>query len=301
MQYRDFEEARDGFTGHLATPDGEHDRAVLIFTGGEKGMLPRIRIAESFADAGICGIAVSLFGAPGLPAGADQIPLEYAENAVSWVRKQGRYKVIAAYGMSMGTIFALLAARYFPEIDKLILCAPTHVAFEGSADKKHMSGHSVATYCGADIPFVPLRLGDYKPGRYYDDERASLPVTGMWRSFRDAYDCKDREAQAALPVEGVRAEVLIAAGTADEAWDSAYSAQYLAERMQKNGKTNYRLRLFPDAGHLIGMMPSKERYPGTYRMMPLIAAMYRRLKDHKEDSLAALDSIQQEMIGFLLA
>lgn len=39
------------------------DRAVIVIMGGEQSLLPGIKIAEGFADYGITGLAVSLFGA----------------------------------------------------------------------------------------------------------------------------------------------------------------------------------------------------------------------------------------------
>lgn len=68
--------------------------------------------------------------------------------AIDTLRDMG-FKSISIYGMSMGTIFAVLAAEYFGNIDSLVLCSPTHVPFEGTlADKKTMTGRSVVTLKG---------------------------------------------------------------------------------------------------------------------------------------------------------
>jgi dienelactone hydrolase len=67
MRYLHFTVAADGFTGHIAEPEAKAAQAVIIVMGGEKSLLPGIKIAERFADYGIAGLAVSLFGADGLP------------------------------------------------------------------------------------------------------------------------------------------------------------------------------------------------------------------------------------------
>ena len=69
MRYENFTVSTDGFAGHLAEPEGGSSRAVIIIMGGEQSLLPGIKFAERFADYGITGLAVSLFGAEGLPCG----------------------------------------------------------------------------------------------------------------------------------------------------------------------------------------------------------------------------------------
>lgn len=63
MKYKDFYIKEHGFVGHMAEPDTGSDRAVIIVMGGEQSLLPGIKFAERFADYGITGLSVSLFGA----------------------------------------------------------------------------------------------------------------------------------------------------------------------------------------------------------------------------------------------
>jgi len=155
MRHEDFTMRKDGFAGHLAEPDNGSDRAVIVIMGGEQSLLPGIKFAERFADYGITGLAVSLFGCEGLPDSPDRIPLDMFIPAVKYLRERKHIERISVYGQSMGSIFAVLAAVYIGGFENLILVSPTHVPFEGTAkDKKTMSGHSVATYQGYEIPYV---------------------------------------------------------------------------------------------------------------------------------------------------
>ncbi len=54
--------------------------------GGEQSLLPGIKFAERFADYGITGLAVSLFGAEGLPEGITEVPLEMFIPAVNYLK-----------------------------------------------------------------------------------------------------------------------------------------------------------------------------------------------------------------------
>ena len=87
MKHEHFNWKEHGFVGHLAEPDEGSDKAVIVIMGGEQSLLPGIKFAERFADYGITGLAVSLFGAEGLPEGIDQVPLEMFQPAVDYLKK----------------------------------------------------------------------------------------------------------------------------------------------------------------------------------------------------------------------
>ena len=102
MRYADYTVRRDGFCGHLAEPEERGDRAVIVVMGGEQSLLPGRKIAEAFAHHGIAGLAVSLFGAEGLPAGPDRVPLELFEPAAALLDRDdlprdGYYAYVCAH------------------------------------------------------------------------------------------------------------------------------------------------------------------------------------------------------------
>lgn len=66
MRHEDFNMTQHGFVGHLAEPDVGSGRAVIVIMGGEHSLLPGVKFAQRFADYGIVGLSVSLFGAAGL-------------------------------------------------------------------------------------------------------------------------------------------------------------------------------------------------------------------------------------------
>ena len=76
LKHINFNMKEHGFVGHLAEPEQTNGKAVIVIMGGEQSFLPGIKIAERFADYGFTGLAVSLFGAEGLPDTPDRCPLE---------------------------------------------------------------------------------------------------------------------------------------------------------------------------------------------------------------------------------
>lgn len=301
MLHEDFNMKENNFVGHLAEPDCGSDRAVIVIMGGEKSILPSVKIAERFADYGFTGLAVSLYGAEGLPAAPDRCPLEMFKAAIDYLRNQKNIKHISTYGMSMGSIFAVLAAVYIGGIENVVMVSPTHVPFEGTAkDKKHMSGHSVATWHGQDVPFVTADFTKVRASRYQKHPAAAHKVTGMWVAYYDAYQDKDREQKAMLPIEKTNARILLIAGGADEAWPAEYSVRTIKAYLeQKNYCHDVKAIVYPNVSHLTGMMPNRDREKRIYRLLPLIGLVYKSLGKHKKECMEALDKSEREIISWL--
>lgn len=132
MIYTDFTVRKDGFVGHMVEPERNNtNHAVIVIMGGEKSIVSGIKVSERFADFGIIGISVSLFGAEGLPKDVDRIPIEMFEPVIKYLKNVKKVKSISVYGLSMGTVYAALVAKYIDGIDNVILCSPSHVPFEG--------------------------------------------------------------------------------------------------------------------------------------------------------------------------
>lgn len=301
MLHENFNWKENGFVGHLAEPDCGSDKAVIVVMGGEQSVLPGVKIAERFADYGFIGLAVSLFGAEGLPDSADQCPLEMFEKAINYLRKQKKISHISIYGMSMGSIFAVLAAVYIGGIENIVMVSPTHVPFEGvTKDKKHLSGHSVATWHGQDIPFVTADFTKVKTAKYQKHPAAAYKVMGMWAAYFDAYQDKDREQKAMLPMEKSNARILLIAGGADEAWPAEYSVHTMQEYLKRK-KYGHEVKaiVYPNVSHLTGIMPNKDREKQLYRLLPLIGMLYKSFGKHKKDCMDALVKSENEIINWL--
>jgi esterase/lipase len=300
MRYIDFNMNDHGFAGHLVLPDRGSEKAVIVIMGGEKSILPGKKIAERFADFGFAGLSVSLFGADGLPGSPDRIPLEMFGAAIQALKDMGMNS-ISIYGMSMGTIFAALTAEYFGGIDALILCSPTHVPFEGVlADRTTVTGHSVVTYKGEELPFVTADFSSGKMMKYVYDSEAGRKVTRMWCAYRDSYKDRERVKKAALHPERTGARILMIAGSHDEAWPSEYSVRYLKNSLDKaNYEKEYKALFFPKASHLIGVMPDKKRERLLYAAVPLIGLMYRSFLTDRAVCMKALEISERKIINWL--
>jgi len=301
MRHEDFNFKGHGFTGHLAEPDGGSDKAVIVVMGGEQSLLPGIKFAERFADYGITGLSVSLFGAEGLPDSPDQIPVDMFIPAVSYLREKKNISHISIYGQSMGSIFAVLAAQYIGGFENLIMVSPTHVPFEGTLkDKKTMTGKSVATWKGEDIPFVKADFSKLRATGYYCHPDAKYKVTGMWIAYHDAYMDERAVINAKLSVEKTNARVLLIAGDEDEAWPAEHSVRLIEKDLKDKGYgKDVKVIVYPHGSHLNGLMPNREREKKLYRMIPLIGLMYKTFGKYKELNISYFDNTEKMIIKWL--
>ena len=232
-----------GFSGFAARGYLLSQHGVVIILGGESVILPFLKagkaMVKEFAGEGFSAVSVSLFGAEGLPDSPDQIPLEYALDAVDYLKKVEKCTRISVFGMSMGSIVALGTAVYSEDVDDLIMMSPSHVAFEGvSKGKKIMRGRSFLTFNNTDIPYICADFSRYK----------------MHEAYEKAYADKDKEASAmaALPITEVKSRILLLAGEKDSFWPSAYSVRLLYDLLEKsNTEYSYSKVIYPEYGHLL--------------------------------------------------
>lgn len=276
---------------------------MIVILGGEKSLLPGIKIAERFADYGIIGLAVSLFGDDGLPDSPDAVPLEMFIPAVNYLRETRGIAHISVYGQSMGSIFAVLVAQYIGGMENLIMVAPTHVPFEGTlSDKKTLTGRSVATWKGQDIPFVRADFSKVKAMKYQTHPAAADRVTGMWVAYYQAYQKEEQVTKAKLAIEQTKARILLIAGEMDEMWPASDSVRAIERDLkEKNYDREVQVIHFPYGGHLIGMMPNRRRERLLYFMTPVIGYFYKTFGKYRKENMEYFAQSEKIIVDWIKA
>lgn len=119
----------EGLVGTLFLPAsaGPHP-AVLVVSGG--GGIEEFRGAI-LASHGYAALALGHFAVEGRPRGLVNIPLEYFETAIGWMRMQPWFddRRLAVWGASRGGELALLLGATFPEINAVAAWVPSGVVF----------------------------------------------------------------------------------------------------------------------------------------------------------------------------
>jgi hypothetical protein len=234
-----------GLVGCLLAADEGHPCPGVLVLGGSEGGVPR-DLARLLAAEGFTCLALAYFGVAGVPRRLVDIPLEYVETALAWLRERvvGNFR-LGLLGSSKGAELALLAAALFPDaVSAVVADSPSSVVFAGIdpvGDGCHRSSWS---HGGKPVAFVP----------YPPDVRPSLGLRGVSFQpiYRAALEDADVVAAAAIPIERTRAPILLISGDKDRMWPASQMAAALKGRLAEAGRADQVVHLrYPNAGHAL--------------------------------------------------
>ena len=245
---------REGFISALYTP--EQDRypgKALIMVGGSDGMFSLTKlIAEQYTAQGLTVLALAYWNRDGLPRKLSGIPLESGEKAALWLRSRG-YEKIGIWGISQGSVFALLCASYLPELFSCVVAVnPMCVCGQGFQKKNDyvsktcLCEGSIFTFRDRDIPFAPLQFS----------KKALFGAMLRRREYclRPIYEDLPQNApqEAYIPIQRMDAPLFLLAAENDAMWPSMEAAEVMVQRLKD---ANYNRAVlfehYPYASHFL--------------------------------------------------
>jgi dienelactone hydrolase len=168
-----------GFYGSYYTRAQFAERApAILLLGGSEGGLPSGRLLTMLAARGFPTLSLAYFRAPGLPQTLANIPLEYFEKALTWLRAQPEVDPnrIAVIGVSYGSQAAQLLGVHYPSlVSAVVASVPSNVATCGLP---WCSGPAW-TYGGQPVPYTQEFDNPYPadhPDAVIQDERIRGPL-----------------------------------------------------------------------------------------------------------------------------
>ena len=220
---------QSGFEGELYTGDGTKDKVMIVMSGSNGGMGITRKEALFYHKNGIPSLALALFKTKQTGKFLDSVPVEYVENAIKWLKEQG-YQRIGIDGMSKGSEMALLSASMFSELSCVIARVPSYFVSEGLSGKgksKGPSGTSCWSYKGKEIPYAPYNQRAFDMLKMFREERELHII----RFNRD----KNVTPETIIPVEKIKAPILLLSSKNDEVWPSYEASLYIEKRLQEQG------------------------------------------------------------------
>jgi len=239
----------EGLVGaFFARSDGTARPGVLVLGGSDGGLAEGL--AALLASHGFATLALAYFRAEHLPPELVEIPLEYFETALHWLRREPGVAAggLGVVGRSRGGELALLLASMFSEITAVVGYVPSGIVHAGisASPVAGAAPRSAWTHRGKPLPFLPP-AGDGRP------LAAASPKTPLELRPMFLKSLEDRGAveAAAIAVERIRGPVLLLSGEDDRLWPSPILAEIAAARLAAHKRTVTHLR-YPGAGHMIG-------------------------------------------------
>jgi dienelactone hydrolase len=195
---------------------------------------------------------LACFAQPGLPRGLVNIPLEYFEGAIGWVRSQPWFsaRLLAVWGPSRGGELALLLGSTFPEIGAVMAWTPSGVTFWalGLAEPGDARPRAAWTFRGKPLPYLQENNTASDPEPTVEPGRP-VAFAPFYRSqLRDPLAVK----HATIPVENIRGPVQLVSGMDDQMWPSSDLADIAFRRLEAHHHPfPFRHLKYPGAGHMI--------------------------------------------------
>jgi len=227
---------KDGVRGFLYYPaQGGPFPGVIILGGSEGGLFEGW--ARAYASNGFAALTLAHFAYADLPEELVEIPLEYFERATAWMKAQPRVRAerLALVGGSKGGELALLLASRSSDYRAVVALTPAAHVWEGhtmrffSPDYQPVSSWSSG---GRPLPYVPFKASPEDKEREKNGELESFVPF-----FRDALAQADPATveRAAIPVEKIRAPILLISGTDDRIWPAEQFCATIVARLKNAG------------------------------------------------------------------
>ena len=219
----------EGFEGVLYPGNGRKDKVLIVMSGSNGGIKLTRHAARFYHENGFPALALALFRTRQTPKDLSCVPVEYVENAIAWLQKQG-FERIGVDGMSKGSEMALVAASMFPALSCVIARVPSYFVSEGlsgSGKNKGPSGTSCWSYRGKELPYAPYRSRSFNLLSVLLKEK-ELHIISFNRD-------KDVTPEAFIPIEKIKAPILLLSSKHDEVWPSYESATLMEKKLTEIG------------------------------------------------------------------
>ena len=219
-----------------------HKGLVICFGGSDGG--PNFETAKRLAEDGYETFALFMFGMKNQEQTLRKIPLEQFEDVISYINENIKdNKPISVVAASKGAEYSLNLVSKYPEIDNLILIAPSSYNFAGLDFEDYGSSW---TYKGEELPYIDIKKSSF------NSFLKNIIVPAIIKSpisFKETYNSaieKDSTSKEKLiPAKDVKANILMIVGEDDMMWDSLAMANKIKEQNSKAMIYSYR-----GAGHI---------------------------------------------------
>jgi dienelactone hydrolase/uncharacterized protein (DUF2141 family) len=242
----------NGLYGEFYMPKSDKPLpALIVMSGSDGGINVATQLGVGFTRHGYAVLSLAYFMEQGLPQTVEDVPLEYFDKAVGWVKKQPGVdpQALGAIGGSRGSEAALLLAARNKDVRAVMAFAPSGIVWQGLDFNDVANMGPAWTADGKPLPFIA------------PDAAAYRPKESMTAMFDNVLAEADRRPETQIPVEKINGPVLLISGADDRLWPSADMAARIVKRLKDKGFEHDVTNLvYEGAGHLVFMGDSSAPY-----------------------------------------
>ena len=256
MKKQIFRTESDGFCGSFSQIAADEKAVVIIMNDdGPEDFLSKIGM-KWLNKIGVSSMAL---GPSKEEKGLHSWPLEEAELAVSWLKKEG-YKKIGICGLSAGSNMALSAAARISDITLTIAMTPMDWVYWGyfhdgldGASERPAEGESSLSWRGKPLPYVPAPWNhpDYWKQIKSEAKRRKDMVAALnfHALAEEKHPMKETER---IPVEKISGRLLLAGAEDDVLWDTCGAIQRMRKRLEESADScMYEILTYAHCSHFI--------------------------------------------------
>ncbi len=236
---------KNGFVGVYAQPSTASKTNGVLVLGGSEGGIPE-KLAAPIIRAGYPTLALAYFNEAQLPQELEQIPLEYVDQAVTWLTQQPGTNTdeVTVVGWSKGAELALVLASRDARITRVIAIAPSSVVWAGILKDWTKVPASSWTAGGEDLVHVAFN--------------PTGQVNGLLDLYSQSLSNRADNGAANIPIDKVKAHVVLMTGQDDEIWPSPQMANGVCEKLNEKHHGQCEHYNYPKLDHLLNYEMLKE-------------------------------------------
>ncbi|XP_051884658.1 acyl-coenzyme A thioesterase 1-like [Pristis pectinata] len=252
--------------GVLFVPPGDGPFPGIIDLYGSVGGVVEHR-ASLLASHGFLTLTLGYFGFDDLPKDFLNLDLEYFEEAVNFLRHHSKVKGpgVGAIGISKGGDLVLSMTTFIPHVTAAVSIGGCNANTLGNLHYKNM------TLPGLGVSLDRIRFL----------ESNLVDISEVTDNPKD-----EANKDSIIPLEKAEGHFLFVVGEDDKNWNTPLFAQQAVERLKENGKENYEILTYPEAGHLLEPCYFPFCSASFHRLVGLPVIWGGKIKPH---SLAQID------------
>lgn len=240
--------SNNGFkAAFFANKNAQNRPTIILIGGGQWGDY----WGQEFAKSNYAGLSLPYYREEGLPQLMEEIPLEYFEKAILWLKEQPEVNPnkIIVMGASRNAELALLIASYFPmHIHGVIAYSPSSVSWSNTVLPFNSDSVKPSwTFENQPVPYIAMDKITGTP-------TSTIETLTYWKNgLLDSVAVSN----ASIKVENIKGPILLFSGVEDEVWPSAMMSDMIENRIKMNNfHFDFENIKYENAGHLISSNPN---------------------------------------------